>query len=138
MTTNIPFASIRPLQSLDLLSQREMAGMATTDQDIHRLFRQCALAVLNTDGSFTYTPNADWYGNDSFSCTVPVHGGAPEVGNVNVTVTPVNDDAVLDTATTAEDTPVNIDVLDNDNFAVSANPAVTAVTNGSNGTGISG
>jgi hypothetical protein len=27
-----------------------MAGMATTDQDIHRLFRQCALAVLNTDG----------------------------------------------------------------------------------------
>lgn len=50
MQDTIPFASIRPLQSLDLLSQREMAGLANADQDINRLFRQCALAVLNTGG----------------------------------------------------------------------------------------
>ncbi|GAB5451297.1 MAG: nucleotide 5'-monophosphate nucleosidase PpnN [Halioglobus sp.] len=44
----MPYAVIRPLQSLDLLSQREMTSLATTDQEIHKLFRRCALAVLNT------------------------------------------------------------------------------------------
>ncbi|MEM8561327.1 MAG: nucleotide 5'-monophosphate nucleosidase PpnN [Pseudomonadota bacterium] len=42
------FASVRPLQSLNLLSQREMAGLASADEKVHQLFRQCALAVLNT------------------------------------------------------------------------------------------
>ncbi len=42
------FASIRPEQTLDLLTQREMASLALADQATHRLFRQCALAVLNT------------------------------------------------------------------------------------------
>ncbi len=50
MQAKIPFASVRPLQSLDLLSQREMLSLATADQEVHRLFRQCALAVLNTGG----------------------------------------------------------------------------------------
>ena len=48
MTDSIPFASVRPLQSLDLLSRREMASLAAVDQEVYRLFRQCALAVLNT------------------------------------------------------------------------------------------
>jgi predicted Rossmann-fold nucleotide-binding protein len=48
MTDTIPFASVRPIQSLDLLSKREMASLAAVDQDVHRLFRRCALAVLNT------------------------------------------------------------------------------------------
>jgi predicted Rossmann-fold nucleotide-binding protein len=38
------------MQSLDLLSQREMASLATADQQVHQLFRRCALAVLNTGG----------------------------------------------------------------------------------------
>lgn len=42
------FASVRPLKTLNLLSQREMASLASADKDVHRLFRQCALAVLNT------------------------------------------------------------------------------------------
>ena len=46
----IPYASIRPIQSLDLLSQEEMSSLATTDQAVHQLFLRCALAVLNTDG----------------------------------------------------------------------------------------
>lgn len=50
MPEKIPFASVRPGQSLDLLSQREMASLATTDQSLHQLFRRCALAVLNTGG----------------------------------------------------------------------------------------
>jgi predicted Rossmann-fold nucleotide-binding protein len=48
MSDSIPFASVRPLQSLDLLSRLEMASLAAVDQEVHRLFRQCALAVLNT------------------------------------------------------------------------------------------
>jgi len=50
MTKTIPFASVRPSQSLDLLSQREMASLATADENLHHLFRRCALAVLNTGG----------------------------------------------------------------------------------------
>jgi predicted Rossmann-fold nucleotide-binding protein len=48
MPDKVPFASIRPARTLDLLTQREMASLVTTDQATHRLFRQCALAVLNT------------------------------------------------------------------------------------------
>ena len=50
MPDKIPFTSIRPIQSLDMLSQREMASLAAADQQVHQLFRRCALAVLNTGG----------------------------------------------------------------------------------------
>jgi hypothetical protein len=40
--------TIRPLKSLDLLSHREIAGLMATDREVFQLFRQCALAVLNT------------------------------------------------------------------------------------------
>jgi predicted Rossmann-fold nucleotide-binding protein len=48
MTGKIGFASIRPMQSLNLLSQREMASLASAGQELHQLFRRCALAVMNT------------------------------------------------------------------------------------------
>ena len=48
MPDKFSFASIRPEQTLDLLTQREMASLAMADQATPRLFRQCALAVLNT------------------------------------------------------------------------------------------
>jgi len=41
-------ASITPVQSLDLLSRQEMASLAHTDQQVHQLFRRCALAILST------------------------------------------------------------------------------------------
>ena len=44
----VPYASVRPVQSLDLLSQREMASLAAAGDEIHQLFRRCALAVMNT------------------------------------------------------------------------------------------
>ncbi|MDP5072180.1 MAG: pyrimidine/purine nucleosidase domain-containing protein, partial [Congregibacter sp.] len=43
-------ASVRPVQTLDLLTQREMASLANADAKLHELFRRCALAILNTDG----------------------------------------------------------------------------------------
>lgn len=48
--TTIPHASVRPLQTLDLLTQREMASLANAEASLHELFRRCALAILNTDG----------------------------------------------------------------------------------------
>ncbi|MFT4767870.1 MAG: putative Rossmann-fold nucleotide-binding protein [Glaciecola sp.] len=43
-------ASVRPVQTLDLLTQREMSSLANADASLHELFRRCALAILNTDG----------------------------------------------------------------------------------------
>jgi predicted Rossmann-fold nucleotide-binding protein len=48
MPDKIAFASVRPNKSLNLLSQREMASLASAADDIHQVFRLCALAVLNT------------------------------------------------------------------------------------------
>ncbi len=48
MSEKIGFASVRPIESLNLLSQREMASLASAGQEVHQLFRLCALAVLNT------------------------------------------------------------------------------------------
>jgi hypothetical protein len=41
--------------------------------------------------NFTYTPNADFFGNDTFTYIVRSHAGATASSTVNVTVTPVND-----------------------------------------------
>lgn len=45
----IPFSYIRPNRSLNLLSHREIEGVMNAEYATYALFRQCALAVLNTD-----------------------------------------------------------------------------------------
>ncbi len=51
--------------------------------------------LLNANGSFSYTPNADYNGTDSF--TYKAHDGRADSGaaTVTITVTPVNDAPVL-------------------------------------------
>jgi pyrimidine/purine-5'-nucleotide nucleosidase len=44
----VPEADVRPLNSLELLSHREISQLLETNADIYQQFRQCALAVLNT------------------------------------------------------------------------------------------
>jgi Bacterial Ig domain len=69
----------------------------------------------NTADDFVvYTPAADFNGTDTFTYTV-TSNGTTETGTVSVTVTPAPD-AVNDTATTNEDTQVNILVQANDTF----------------------
>jgi large repetitive protein len=77
--------------------------------------------VLLGDGTFTYTPNQDFNGNDSFSYTV--NDLEPLVSNevtVNITVNPINDAPVgaPDAFTAIEDVELSVDVasgvLDND------------------------
>ena len=93
------------------------------------------ILVLNPNGSFTYTPTANFNGSDSF--TYKANDGSLDSNDVTVSITidSVNDlgNAVNDTATTDEDTPVDIDVLANDTD-VDDNMFVFSVTNGSNGT----
>lgn len=50
MGSTVDYASVRPLQTLDLLTQREMASLASANAELHETFRRCALAILNSDG----------------------------------------------------------------------------------------
>ncbi len=63
--------------------------------------------TLNADGSFTYTPAANFSGTDSFTYTASDGTAVSNVATVTITVTAVNDApvAVNDAATAAEDTP---------------------------------
>lgn len=72
-------------------------------------------AVLD-GGTLTYTPDADFHGVDSLTYTVSDGHGGTVTGTVSVTITPVNDapTAVNDSASTAPNTAVTIDVLGND------------------------
>lgn len=98
-------------------------NLLTNDSDIDSNSLTAALgtaptkgtAVLSANGSYTYTPNANFNGVDTFTYTVS-DGTATDTGIVTVTVTPVPDapNAVDDTATTAEDSGVMINVLGND------------------------
>lgn len=74
------------------------------------------LAELRPDGRVGYTPEANYNGLDAFSYTITDGAGAVAAGLVSITVSPVNDQpvAVADSATTREDTPVNLEVAAND------------------------
>ena len=63
--------------------------------------------TLNADGSFTYTPEANYYGTDSFTYRAVDPSGAESVATVSLTVSPVNDApvAVDDAYTATEDAP---------------------------------
>ena len=93
---------------------------------------------VTADGAFDYSPNANYFGPDSFTYTV-TDGVFRATATVNVTVHSSNDPPVAgdDSVTVAEDSgATTIDVLGND----SAGPAnenqtltVTAVTQPANG-----
>ncbi|MFC4636652.1 Ig-like domain-containing protein, partial [Dokdonia ponticola] len=93
--------------------------------------------TINPDGTVTYTPDPDFNGTDTFDYTVtvtnPDGSTTTETATVVVTVTPV-EDIMDDTATTPEDTPVDIAVLDNDGFDPDSDVEVTDVTDPANGT----
>ena len=106
--------------------------------------RRTGPLTLGADGGFTYTPNANFNGTDSFTYTAGDGTAVSNVATVTITVTAVNDApvAVNDAATTAEDTAVSGNVLTNDTdvdagttltATLVANPANGTVTLASNG-----
>src|SRR5439155_330423 len=72
--------------------------------------------TLNANGSFTYSPAANFNGTDSFTYKANDGTADSNVATVTLTVTAVNDAPVAnnDSATTAEDTSVSVHVLAND------------------------
>ena len=69
--------------------------------------------VQNLDGSFTYTPNANYFGTDSFTYRANDGEFDSNLATVDITVNPVNDAPVVADiiTTTLEDTAVVVDLL---------------------------
>lgn len=74
------------------------------------------LTAFNPDGSFSYTPNADFFGTDSFTYRVYDGSNYSNTATVTITVNPVNDPPVADSQTvvTNEDTPIDITLTASD------------------------
>ncbi len=72
---------------------------------------------LEPNGSFTYTPVSNYYGNDSFTYKASDGQVQGNTATVSITISAVNDYpiAVNDYLYTAEDIPDNINVTSNDN-----------------------
>ncbi|TEU16204.1 MAG: tandem-95 repeat protein [Dehalococcoidia bacterium] len=101
-----------------------------------------AVNAWDADGSFAYNPDGQFEylqagssTTDSFTYTVSDSDGGTDTATVTITVNGVNDPpvAVNDSAITDEDTPVIIDVLDNDSDVDGDTLTVDSVTQGANG-----
>jgi len=95
--------------------------------------------TMNPDGSYTYTPNSNFNGKDTFSYQVCDVDNDCDIAIVVITVVGVNDVpvAVNDVNSTEEDTPVSGTVIGNDTRSGDGGNVWTIVgTNGgaSNGT----
>jgi len=88
-------------------------------------------------GLWSYTPNADYNGTDSFTVTLTDDAGTSTTHVITLTVTAVAD-ITNDSLTTAEDTAISANVLTGTNGATAdsfeGTPVLTSVTQGANGT----
>jgi VCBS repeat-containing protein len=124
------------------------SGVLANDTDVDGPFPLTAAVVsgpahgtltLNADGSFTYTPAANFNGTDSFTYKAIDGDGAYGVAVATITVTPVNDPptVVNDTVSVPEDGgAVVLDLLTNDSDAPDTGETltITAVTQPAHGT----
>jgi hypothetical protein len=97
-----------------------------------------SVAITGGGTGLTYTPNANYFGPDSFTYTISDGNGGSDTATVTITVTNVNDDPTAndDAATVAEDSgATTINVLANDSIApdVAETLTISAVTQGANG-----
>ena len=114
-TEDTPFTSIIDLDAndtdLDGDALSVVAGTFATAQG--------GSITIAADGSYTYTPAANFNGSDSVDYTV-TDGSLTDVGTLNITVNAVNDApvAVDDAITATEDTPftstIDLDANDTD------------------------
>ncbi len=90
---------------------------------------------LNADGSFTYTPAANYFGGDAFTYSADDGTADSSPVTVAINVNSVNDApaAAADGATTDEDTAVTVAVLANDSDVEGDTLTVAGVTQGAHG-----
>jgi large repetitive protein len=91
--------------------------------------------LINPNGTITFTPAANFNGPTTITYTISDGNGGTSTATVAVTVNAVNDAPVANpsTATTPEDTPVNVPVLANDTD-VDGNPLTVTAASAPNGT----
>jgi len=95
--------------------------------------------VLSSNGGFTFTPNLNFFGTDTFTYRASDGALTSGIATVTITVTAVNDApvAVNDTYSTAEDTVLTVaapGVLANDSDVDSATLTAVLVTGPASGT----
>ena len=97
---------------------------------------QHGTVVVNADGTFTYTPAADYSGTDSFTYTITDRTGDTSTATVTITVRPVNDLPVAnaDSATTPRNTALNGNLASNDKPSPDGGNVWSKATDPQNGT----
>jgi VCBS repeat-containing protein len=103
LTINVTPVNDAPIASNDSASGNEdtaiTGSVLANDSDIDSPTLTATLAsgpangslILNADGSFSYTPFANWNGTDSFTYTANDGALTSNVATVTLTVNPVND-----------------------------------------------
>ena len=92
--------------------------------------------VQNSDGTFLYTPEANFHGNDLTECTITKPTGESSEIVIVIVVRPVNDEptAVNDNYSVNENTPITFNPLENDlNVEISQTLEIHYFTQPSNG-----
>jgi|GEM_PF-1663609 len=81
--------------------------------------------VNNGDGTFDYTPDADFNGADSFTYTLQDLDGDSDIGTVNITINPVNDEPSFTKGVnqTIDENTVGVQTVNNWVAVKSAGPA---------------
>ncbi|MCU7880520.1 MAG: retention module-containing protein [Candidatus Thiodiazotropha sp. (ex Lucinoma aequizonata)] len=94
-----------------------------------------SVAIDLVSGNPVYTPNSNFNGTDTFTCSIDDGNGGTDTATVTVTVGGLNDApvAIDDTVGTNEDIPVTVTVLPNDTDPDGDTLTVTSVTQGANG-----
>ncbi|MEX7474676.1 Ig-like domain-containing protein, partial [Mycobacterium adipatum] len=92
--------------------------------------------TLNADGTFTYTPDSNYNGADSFTYTVTDGTATSNTATVTITVNAVNDAPVAedDSFTFDEDNSLSASVLSNDSDIDGDTLTTTLVDGPTNGT----
>jgi VCBS repeat-containing protein len=152
VTVTVTAANDAPVTYNDTFSTLEdvalvipAAGILTNDVDVDSVALTAVLVssttqgslTFNANGSFTYTPNLNFNGADSFTYRARDGAVNGNVGIVTINVTPVNDAPVAnnDSTNTLEDVSVRIRVLANDTD-VEGGPLAIATTSTTNGTAV--
>jgi Bacterial Ig domain len=145
VTVGVTFANIPPTAQSEVYTLNEDSTLADTltGSDANNDILTFAATVLPTngtlnllsDGTFTYIPDANYFGSDSF--TFVVNDGVIDSSwaTVSITVDPVFDAPIVsdDSYSLSQDTVLSVPVMNNDTDVDSALLSILAYTNPSNG-----